>query len=69
MSDEEQRERTAVYDGWRQVRTLEDVDEMEMMVDRFEAGISSDPKGVLAADVAIAREMLKDAAPVHRAPR
>ena len=34
MSDEERRERWGVYGGWREVRTLEDVEEQERLVDR-----------------------------------
>ena len=33
--DEEQRERTAVYDGWWRCETLEDVEEQEVLVDRY----------------------------------
>jgi hypothetical protein len=32
---EEQRERTAVYDGWWRCLTLEDVEEQERLVDRW----------------------------------
>jgi len=34
MSDEERRERWGVYGGWRDARTLEDVEEQERLVDR-----------------------------------
>lgn len=57
--DQEQRERSAVYGGWRACRTLGDVEAQEKLLDSFEAKITSDPRGVLAADVAIARELLK----------
>jgi hypothetical protein len=33
--DEEQRERTAVYDEWWRCETLEDVEEQEALVDRY----------------------------------
>ena len=35
LSDEEQRERTAVYDGWWRCETIEDVEEHERLVDRW----------------------------------
>ena len=63
MDEQERREREAVYGGWRSCRTLEDVSEQKALVDRFEARIGGDlgddPRGVLASDVAIARELLK----------
>ncbi|MDQ3637523.1 MAG: hypothetical protein M3426_05955 [Actinomycetota bacterium] len=34
MSDEERRERWAVYGAWREVPTLEDVEEQGRLVDR-----------------------------------
>lgn len=49
----------AVYGAWQRVATLEEVETAERAVDRFEAGIGNDPKGAKAADVTIAREMLK----------
>jgi hypothetical protein len=56
MSDEEQRERTAVYDGWRLCETLEDVEEQERLVDRY---AERNPGMVDQSDAAIARELLK----------
>lgn len=51
--------REAVYDAWRRVRTIEEVETAERVVDRFEAAIESDRKNNLAADAAMARESLK----------
>lgn len=63
MDEREIREREAVYGGWRDCRTLEDVAAQEELLDGFEARIGGDlgddPRGVLASDVAIARELLK----------
>ncbi len=56
MSDEERRERWAVYGGWREVRMLEDVEEQGRLVDRH-AG--RNPGMVDRSDAAMAREMLK----------
>ncbi len=56
MSDEEQREREAVYDGWRLCETLEDVEEQERLVDRY---AERRPGMVDQPDAAIARELLK----------
>ncbi len=56
MGVEEQRERTAVYDGWRRCETLEDVEEHERLVGRW-AG--RNPGMVDQSDAAIARERLK----------
>ena len=56
MGDEEIREREAVYDGWREVRVLECVEEQEGLVDRF-AG--RNPGMVDRSDATIARETLK----------
>jgi hypothetical protein len=56
MSDEERRERGAVSGGWREVRTLEDVEGQGRLVDRH-AG--RNPGMVDRSDAAIAREMLK----------
>jgi hypothetical protein len=56
MSDEERRQRWGVYGGWREVRTLEDVEEQERLVDRY-AG--RNPGMVDRSDAAIAREMPK----------
>ncbi len=54
--DEEQRERGAVYDGWRKARTLEQVEEQERLVDRY---AERNPGMVDRSDAAIARELLK----------
>lgn len=35
MSDEEQQEREAVHSGWREARTLENVEEQEGLADRY----------------------------------
>jgi predicted DNA-binding protein YlxM (UPF0122 family) len=55
-SDQERREREAVYDGWRRCETLEDVEEQERLVDRY---AERNPGMVNQSDAAIAREMLK----------
>ncbi len=54
--DEEQRERTAVYDGWHLCETHEDVEEHERLVDRW---AKRNPGMVDQSDAAIARELLK----------
>ena len=54
--DEEQRERTVVYDGWWRCQTLEDVEEQERLVDRY---AERNPGTVDRSDAAIARELLK----------
>ena len=56
MSDEEIRERTAVYDGWWRCETLEDVEEHGRLVDHW-AG--RNPGMVCQSNAAIARERLK----------
>ena len=56
MSDEEQRERGAVYGGWREAQTLADVEEQERLVDRY---AERNPGMVDQSDADIAREMLK----------
>jgi hypothetical protein len=56
LSDGEQRERTAVYDGWWRCETLEDVEEHERLVDRW---AERNPGIVDQSDAAIARERLK----------
>ncbi len=56
MSDEERRERTAVYDGWWRCETLEGVEEQERLVDRY---AERNPGMVDQSDAAIARELLK----------
>ncbi len=56
MSDEERRERTAVYDGWWRCETLKDIEEHERLVDRY---ADSHPGMVDQSDAAIARERLK----------
>jgi len=55
-ASEEQRERTAVYDGWRQARTLDEVEEQEALVHRY---AERNPGMVDQSDAAIVREMLK----------
>jgi hypothetical protein len=55
-SDEEQRERMAVYDGWWRCETLEDVEGQMRLVDRW-AG--RNPGTVAQSDAAIDRERLK----------
>lgn len=54
--EEEQRERTAVYDGWWRCETLEDVEEHVRLVDRW---AERNPGTVDQSDAAIARELLK----------
>jgi hypothetical protein len=56
VGEEEQRERTAVYDGWWRCETLEDVEEHERLVDRWAERNSGT---VNQSDAAIARERLK----------
>ena len=56
MSDEERRERWGVYGGGREVRTLEDVEEQERLVDRW---AERHPGMVDRSDAAIARARLK----------
>jgi hypothetical protein len=56
LSDEERRERTAVYDGWWRCETIEDVEEHERLVDRW---AERHPGMVDQSDAAIARELLK----------
>jgi len=53
---EERQERAAVYGGWRQARTIEDVEELEGLVDRY---AERNPGMVDQSDAAIAREMIK----------
>ena len=53
---EEQRERTAVYDGWWRCETLEDVEEQDRLVDRY---AERNPGMVDQSDGAIARKLLK----------
>ena len=53
---EEQREHEAVYGGGREVRTLEDVEERERLVDRW---AERNPGMVDQGNAAIARELLK----------
>ena len=55
-ADQEQRERTAVYDGWWRCQTFEDVEEQERLVDRY---AERSPGMVDQSDAAIARELLK----------
>ena len=55
-ADEERRERGVVYVGWREARTLGDVEERERLVDRY---AERNPGMVDQSDAAIAREMLK----------
>jgi hypothetical protein len=55
-SVEAQRERSAVYGGWEGVRTLEDVEEQERLVDRY---AERNPGMVDQSDATIARELLK----------
>jgi hypothetical protein len=56
VSDEEIREREAVYDGWWRCDTLEDVEEHERLVDRW----ADSHHGMVAqSDAAIARARLK----------
>jgi hypothetical protein len=56
LSDEERRERTAVYDGWWRCETIEDVEEHERLVDRW---AERNPVTADRSDAAIGREMLK----------
>ena len=64
MSDEEQRERSAVYGGWQTYETLGDIEEQRPLVDRH-AG--RNPGTVEQSDAAIARETLKIAGrPIER---
>ena len=57
MSDDQERqEREAVYGVWREVRTLEDVEEQERLVDRY---AEHNPGTGDRSDAVIAREMLK----------
>ena len=53
---QERREREAVYGGWQQARTLEDVEEQEGLVDRY---AERNHGMVNRSDAAIARELLK----------
>lgn len=55
-ADQEQRERTAVHDGWWRCETLEGVEEHERLVDRW---AERHPGMVDQSDAAIARELLK----------
>jgi hypothetical protein len=55
-ADQEQRERTAVYDGWWRCETLEDVEEQERLEDRW---AERNPGMVDQSDAAIAHELLK----------
>ena len=55
-SDEERRGRSAVYGGWREIRTLEDVEAQERLVNRW---AERNPGMVDRSDTAIAREMQK----------
>ena len=56
MSDEERRERTAVYDGWWRCEILEDVEGQERLVESYaERNLGM----VDQSDAAIARELLK----------
>ena len=54
--EEEQKERTAAYDGWWRCETLEEVGEQMRLVDRW-AG--RNPGTVDQSDAAIARERLR----------
>ncbi len=56
LGDQEQRERTAVYDGWWRCGTLGDVEEHGRLVDRW---AERNPGMVNRSDAAIAREQLK----------
>ena len=56
VGDEEQRERTAVYDGWWRCETLGDVEEQMRLVDRW---AERNPGMVDQPDAEIAREILK----------
>ena len=55
-ADQEQRERTAVYDGWWRCETIEDVEEHQRLVDRY---AERNPGMVDQSDTAIACELLK----------
>ena len=55
-ADQEQREWTAVYDGWWRCETLEDVEEQMRLVDRW---AERNPGMVDQSDAEIARERLK----------
>ena len=55
-ADEEQRERSAVYGGWRLCEALEDVEEQERLADRY---AERHPGMVDQSDAAIACELLK----------
>ena len=54
--DQEQRERSAVYGDGEGARTLEDVDELEGLVDRY---AERNPGMADQSDAAVARELLK----------
>ena len=54
--EQERREHEAVYGGGREVRTLEEVEEQERLVDRW---AERHPGMVDQANAAIARELLK----------
>lgn len=54
--DRERREREAVYGGWREAHTLEEVEEQERLVDSY---AERNPGMVDQSDAAIARELLK----------
>jgi len=56
VSDEERWERSAVYGGWEEARTLEDDEELEGLVDRY---AERNPGMVDQSDAAMARAMLK----------
>jgi hypothetical protein len=56
VGDQEQRERSAVYGGWRLCETVEDVEEQERLVDCY---ADSHPGMVDRFDAEIARELLK----------
>jgi hypothetical protein len=55
-SDEERREREAVYDGWWRCETFGDVEQHERLVDRW---AERNPGTVNQSDAVIARERLK----------
>ncbi len=57
MGNEEQRERTAGYDGWWRCETLEDVQEHGRLV--VERWAERNPGMVDQSDAEIARELLK----------
>jgi hypothetical protein len=54
--DEEQRERSTVYGGWRTCETVGDVGEQERLVDRW---VKRNPGMADQSDAEIARELLK----------